>query len=227
MASKIINPKLIDTKCRFQNGNTCVLLAYSLGASYFTEIDSNAFFEAYYRNFGLNFNNAEKTYDDDFNKSNDERWRNFGNGQKLIEILHKESFQPEFIKARKKFDVKYVESTKTCLKGIKNTLIEGSLMTLTLNLKIKGNSGVFKNWGTHTVLTGWIESEKNFFIIETTHSLYFEDLKHINDFNSSEYLLKKHPRFEDIKTIVEGTYSEKFSNIRFEAGDCLLLTVKS
>ena len=219
----LISPQTIDSTNRFQKGDTCVLLAYSLGASHFTGLKIDSFFEAYCRHFDLIFTNAEETYNADFNSP---RWQNYGNGQKLILCLHENSLQDEFVMTRKHFKVEYIESIKKQVTTIIERLKSGSLLSMTLNLSMKNGQGTFIPRGTHSILTGWNKSNEKFFIIETTENLYFEDLRSIVSFEESLFFAKKHPEFNDIRPIIDGNYSSGYNNIQFSGGDGLLLTYK-
>jgi len=226
MSTKPITPKAIDFKYRFQKGDTCVLLAYAFGASHFTSLNINKFFEAYCKHFDLKFTNTEETYNIDFNPPN-LRWEHCRNGQNLILCLHENSIQSEFVKARQCFTAEYIESSQDKIQYITAKLKNGTLLSLTLNLLEKNSSGSFEpNNKTHTVLTGWSESEKKFFIIETTDFLYFRDRKEIDRSDSSQFVIEKHPRFDEIKPVIDGSCTCENNSIRFKGGDGLLLTAK-
>lgn len=198
------------------------MLSYAFGAFHFTGVNIDNFFRAYCKHFEIqDCSNAEEAFNKDFNGS---RWTSYGNGQKLIRYLHNNSFQDEFVKARKNFKVKYIKSTKDQYNCISQKLKSNSLLSLTLNLKFKDSSGNFKKSNsTHTMLSGWDNIKKNFFIIETTKGLYFEDAKSIYNYDSNLFSSKKHPEFDSLEPILDGTYSSNFNNVRFVGGDGLLL----
>lgn len=107
-----------------QNHNSCVLSSYGGAAYYYTKIPINEFFLDYCRHYFTDFSdngyekNPEAYYEMHFHgqifgKKEKTGWRavEHTNGFRFIESLHNTSRQKTFVECRKKFNLKFYDST--------------------------------------------------------------------------------------------------------------------
>lgn len=124
-----------------QNGNTCTLASYAVGAYHFTGIKPYDYFMGYCQYFSIpaaTGEQAEQEYDRDFHQRYDREKRS---GYKIIQELHDSCEQESFAKSRDSFQVGYIHNTAARLEEIERRLREDeALLSVAFRVNRSGHS---------------------------------------------------------------------------------------
>jgi len=115
----MVDPKTLDYTF-VQNGKSCILASYAVGACHFTGLKVHSYFWDYCRHFNISPSSnedAELKYNDDFHP----RYKTCS-GYKIIEHLHNCSQQGAFVQSRAKFGVEYIHQPFPRLQEIERRL---------------------------------------------------------------------------------------------------------